>query len=76
MAVSLEHLRSIVYFWQERGDLERMVDWKAIENELAEDHPEIVKAWREYQTAKRTLNAVVRQLNSEIDAREDEESQW
>ena len=55
----------IVYFWQEKRDLSRLCSWERIKPAVAREYPEILKAWEDYLTAIRTLNAVVKQLEEE-----------
>ena len=60
--ITEEDTNMISYFWEEKGDLERWSDWKKRKPVLEKERPEIVKAWNDYKTSIRTLNAVVRSL--------------
>ena len=57
-----EDKSSIVYFWEEKDDLERWSGWKKAKPAVAREYPEILKAWEDYKTSIRTMNAVVGQL--------------
>ena len=53
------HLNSLLYFWTERGDLERYANFEKIKPMLAKRHPEILRAWYSYKDAKRTLTLLL-----------------
>ena len=55
-----EDLSSIAYFWLEKGDLERWTGWEQAKPAVARQYPEILKAWEDYKTSIRTMNAVVK----------------
>lgn len=52
-------LDMLAYFWDEKGDLERYTGWDELQTELQAKYPEIVKAWQDYKTSRRTLTAVL-----------------
>lgn len=58
--ITRSDLDMLVYFWEEKDDVTRFVDWERMQPELREKHPEIIKAWADYQTSRRTLTAVLR----------------
>jgi len=50
--------RLLKYFWEEKGDLERWVEWDT------NPHipPEVRKVWQDYKTAERILSLVINGL--------------
>jgi len=55
-------LWALTYYWEENGDIER---WSSFDREkVAAEFPELLKAWDDYVTAQKVMNAVVRGLNS------------
>lgn len=57
-----EMLNMITYFWQEKGNLER---WTGFDREkIAAEFPEVLKAWDDYKTAGKVMDAVVRGLRA------------
>lgn len=60
-----EDKSDIVYFWQEKGDLTRWCGWERAKPAVAQEYPEIIKAWEDYRAAVRTLNIVVKHLADE-----------
>lgn len=59
------------YFWFERGDIERYVRWN--EQRMEEDFPDILKAWKDYKTAEKQLNRLIKSYYEEAQFREWEE---
>jgi hypothetical protein len=58
--ITRSDLDMLVYFWEEKDDVTRCVDWERMQPELQEKYPEIIKAWTDHQTSRRTLTAVLR----------------
>lgn len=57
-----EMLSMLTYFWQEKGDIER---WSSFDREkVAAEFPELLKAWDDYVTAHKVMNAVVSGLSA------------
>lgn len=52
------YARSIQYFWQEKGDLERFTGFDR--EYLAREFPEVLKAWDNYKFSRVVLGALVR----------------
>lgn len=48
----------IKYFWEEKGDLERWMQWE----ELKHEYPDIAHAWETYKHAKRIVDVFVKNL--------------
>lgn len=48
----------IDYFWTEKGDLERWVDFDR--EYLAKEFPAVLKAWDDYKASRAVMSAVVR----------------
>lgn len=61
-----EMMRVLVYCWEERGDLERSVDWNERSDEIQRCYPELWAAWMQYKLAKRALDAVVRHISEQL----------
>ena len=57
-----EMLDMLRYFWEEKGDIER---YSGFDREaIAKAYPEVLKAWDDYNTARRMLNAVLRGVSA------------
>lgn len=56
--------RSLAYFWQGKGDLERMTTFDR--NVLAREFPAVLKAWDDYKASRLVLDAVVRDMESRL----------
>jgi hypothetical protein len=54
-----EDLNMLDYFWNQKEDIERWSSWKERRPIIQQSHPEIVRAWDDYQTARRMLTAVI-----------------
>lgn len=48
----------VVYFWQERGDVERYCYWS--EARCAEVWPEFLFVWKQYKSAEGVLDTLVK----------------
>ena len=59
-----EGINMVTYFWQEKQDLERCIDWQKRKPIIAESHPELIKAWEDYKTSIKMMNAVVKSLSN------------
>ena len=57
-----DDIRSIQYFWREKGDLDRWVGWDDAWPRIQERCPELAKAWTGYIGARRILHLVVNSL--------------
>ena len=53
----------LIYFWQERGDLERYAGFDR--ERMAVEYPDILKAWDDYKASRAALSALVRDLERE-----------
>lgn len=58
--ITRSDLDMLVYFWEEKEDVTRFVDWERMQPGLQEKYPEIIKAWNDYQASRRMLTAVLR----------------
>lgn len=57
----IEHaLDMVTYFWQEKGVVERWVQWPTWEPWFRKNRPEITDALDRYHSAVRTLNALLK----------------
>ncbi|HEC72396.1 MAG: hypothetical protein ACTSW7_01455 [Candidatus Thorarchaeota archaeon] len=66
-----EDINSIQYFLLEKGDVTRYVCWEEIRHSVKRHFPELIDAIKRLESAERTLNAIVKNLN--IDDLEDED---
>lgn len=51
-------LNTLRYFWTEKQDLERWIRFDRAT--LQREFPDVLKAWDDYQTAKRVMGSVMR----------------
>lgn len=68
----LRDLKSVVYFWEEKGDVERCTSWARQRELLAQHYPEVLLAWQQLKMAERTMKAVVKDMSEKLDDIEDE----
>jgi len=52
-------LSDLQYFWQYKGDLERLCTFEKLIPILREERPEILKAWTDYKASKKILDIVM-----------------
>ncbi len=52
-----EFLSDVAYFWHEKGDMERYIDFSI--EKLREAAPELADAYERYQSAEVTLNLMI-----------------
>jgi hypothetical protein len=57
-----EHKSMLKYFWEEKGDIERYCDFEKLKPIIQEEYPELLKAWYDYKTSIRTMNAICNSL--------------
>ncbi len=55
----------VYYFWTERGRIDGWGDWDKLKPLFAEKHPELIKAWDDYKTARKILELVVEHLGDD-----------
>mgnify|MGYP003147317607 CR=1 FL=1 len=60
--ISMEDLRMVKYYWEEKEDLLSWCDWENRKGAIQEFAPEVVKAWEDYFTARRILCAVIESI--------------
>ncbi len=56
----------ICYFIQEKGDINRWSSWEERKADIGAEYPELIAALNNLIIAKRTLNAIVLKISSEI----------
>ena len=56
----------IRYFWEEKGDITRFGSWEKVKPALRREFPEILKAWEDLNTAKRTLSRLVKKFDYDV----------
>jgi len=57
-----EDLDMVRYFWEEKGDVTRWVQWKEKLPLLRKQYPELVDAVDRYRIAVLTLSAVIKEV--------------
>lgn len=55
-----DDLHALVYFHEDKGDVERYYRWSDMQSELQEKYPEVLKAWHDLRTAETIFRAVLR----------------
>jgi hypothetical protein len=55
-------LMDLQYFWQDKGDLERLCTFEEMIPILEKERPEVLKAWNDYKTSKKILDIVIESL--------------
>jgi hypothetical protein len=63
-ALTEEDKNMIIYFWTEKGDLERWIGWPEAKARLEQSRPEVLKAWNDYKMAIRTMDVMVESLRA------------
>jgi hypothetical protein len=63
------NLDSLVYFWEEKGDVERFTGWRDMQPMLQQKYPEILKAWSDYKAARTILGDVLKAASVRADGR-------
>ena len=58
-----ENLKDLVYFWKFKGDLERFSNFKELKPLIEKEYPEILKAWNDYKTSIKILDAVINTID-------------
>lgn len=58
-------LRSLVYYWQEKGDITRWVSWEEKKPLIKARFPEIVDALERFKSAEKTLDILIQNLDTE-----------
>lgn len=53
-----DDLRMLYYFWDSKEDIERYAGFKEIKQDLKENYPEILKAFKKYKKAIRNMSSV------------------
>lgn len=64
-----EHIATqIIYFWKEKGDVERCSTWNNNLPYIKERFPEFYIAWQQYLASLRQLNRLVEEMSEEINS--------
>ena len=56
----------IVYYWEEKKDLERWSSWEIKLDMIKDEYPEIVKTWEDIKMSKKIMDALICKLKFEI----------
>lgn len=62
--ITEEQKNMLLYFWEEKGDIERYCDFENVLPELQKQYPEVLKAWNDYKISKRTLTSVLKSIQN------------
>jgi len=54
-----QDLNMLRYFWQEKEDLERFIDFEKLKPLLEKEKPEVLKAWNNYKSSKKILDIII-----------------
>ena len=57
----------IVYFWEEKGDLTRWCSWEEKKPMVEEEFPELIKALKDFDIAKKMISLTVRSISETVD---------
>ena len=60
-----EQIYDLKYFWEEKGDLERLCNFEELKPKIQEQFPELLKAWNDYKTSIKIMNAVVKSIQND-----------
>lgn len=52
----------IKYFWQEKEDIERYINFEELKPEIQKKFPELLKAWNDYKAARKIMYLVINSL--------------
>jgi hypothetical protein len=63
----VEDMRSLIYFYREKGDLTRHVDYAEMRRNLEPHYPDFFKAWDLLKSAERTMDIETRLLDEAAD---------
>lgn len=58
-----QDLSDLVYFWQNKGDLERLSTFERLKPMIENEYPEILKAWNDYKASIKIMDAVMNSLD-------------
>lgn len=59
-----QELNDLVYFWQNKGDLERFTNFEKLKPKIENEYPEILKAWNDYKTSIKIMNSVMDSIDN------------
>ena len=62
--ISEDDINAVTYFWEEKRNLDRWCDWQERKEDFVKEFPELIKAWDDYRTSVRIMDAVVRSLSN------------
>jgi len=54
-----EQKRMVAYFWKEKGDVTRYVEWKEVEKNLKEEYPTLAFAFERYFIMEDIINSTL-----------------
>lgn len=60
--ITEEQKNMLLYFWEEKEDIERYCDFEDMLPELQKDYPEVIKAWSDYKASRKILTAVLKNM--------------
>jgi len=63
------------FFYSERGDMSRWVEWDRVKPLIRKEYPEVLDALERLNVAERTLDAVVNKMVETISSNYEQEKQ-
>ena len=57
-----EQIDDLKYFWEEKGDLERLNNFEELKPKIQSQFPELMKAWYNYKQSIKKLNEVIKSI--------------
>lgn len=61
-----DDINNLKYFWEEKGDIERYVHFEELKPQIQEQFPELLKAWSDYKTSIKIMDAVIKSIQDTI----------
>ena len=63
--VSASDVRTVIYFIQEKGDINRWTEWDKKKKAIAAKYPHLIEAIERVSVAERTLAAVLKDIEQD-----------
>ena len=57
-----EQKMDLKYFWQEKGDLERLSSFEEMKPQIKKELPSLMRAWEDYKAIRQTLDIIIESL--------------
>lgn len=63
--ITEQDINMIIYFAEEKGDIERWSEWESRKEEIGKVYPELIPAIKAKVIAERTLQAIINSIKAE-----------